>query len=559
MNHKNMINKLIDHGAWMLLASALALFPQTSPTESLTQPMPSPSSGVFEQETGRSFLPPLMGWSSWNTYRVNISEELIKNQADALVRQGLKDVGYIYVNIDDGFFGGRDEQGQMTYHRERFPNGMKVVSDYIHSLGLKAGIYAEAGDNTCGSIYDDDKKGIGSGLYGHEQADMNLFLKDWNYDFIKIDYCGALELGLEEEQRYQTICDAIRQTGRTDVSINICRWAFPGTWAARLARSWRISPDITPHWNSVKNIIHKNLYLSAYAGEGHYNDMDMLEIGRGLKFNEEIVHFGMWCIMSSPLLIGCDLATIPEPSLRLLKNRELIALNQDVLGLQAHVVQHDGESYVLVKDIKRRRGRERAVALYNPSDTAHTFVISFETLGLGGKAAVRDVVNCKDLGILEERIEYTVEPHCVAIWTLKADRRVETSLYEAEQAYLPCYNDLGMNPKQVRYAVSSNCSGGIKVAYLGGRPENYAQWKDVYSDKGGEYKMTVAYCAERDCRLEVTVNGKKRIVSVKSSGGKDRVASIVLPIELKAGYNDIRMGNAYSWAPDIDCFTLTKE
>lgn len=169
------------------------------------------------------------------------------------------------------------------------------------------------------------------------------------------------------------------------------------------------------------------------------------------------------------------------------------------------------------------------------------------------------MVNCKDLGILEERIEYTVEPHSVAIWTLKADRRVEISLYEAEQAYLPCYNDLGVNPKQVRYAVSSNCSGGIKVAYLGGRPENYAQWKDVYSDKGGEYKMTVAYCAERDCRLEVTVNGKKRVVSVKSSGGKDRVASIVLPIELKAGYNDIRMGNAYSWAPDIDCFTLTKE
>lgn len=123
MNHKNMINKLIDHGAWMLLASALALFSQTSPNESLTQPMPTPSSGVSEQETDRSFLPPLMGWSSWNTYRVNISEELIKHQADALVRQGLKDVGYIYVNIDDGFFGGRDERGQMTYHRERFPNG----------------------------------------------------------------------------------------------------------------------------------------------------------------------------------------------------------------------------------------------------------------------------------------------------------------------------------------------------------------------------------------------------------------------------------------------------
>ena len=272
------------------------------------------------QENGQEkagFLPPLMGWSSWNTYHVNINEELIKKQADALVSQGLKDAGYLYINVDDGFFGHRDETGKMHAHPERFPNGMRVVSDYIHSLGLKAGIYSDAGDNTCGSIYDDDANGVGAGLYGHEQQDMDLYLKEWNYDFIKIDYCGARELGLNEEKRYTTICEAIRNTGRTDVSINICRWAFPGTWARQLARSWRISPDIRPNWNSVKHIIEKNLYLSAYAGEGHYNDMDMLEIGRGLSPAEEETHFGMWCIMSSPLLIGCDLTTIPEASLAL--------------------------------------------------------------------------------------------------------------------------------------------------------------------------------------------------------------------------------------------------
>lgn len=120
-----------------------------------------------------------------------------------------------------------------------------------------------------------------------------------------------------------------------------------------MARSWRISPDIRPRWESVKNIIRKNLYLSAYAGEGHYNDMDMLEVGRGLKQEEEEVHFGMWCIMSSPLLIGCDMTTIPEASLALLKNKELIALNQDPLGLQAYVVQHEAEEYVLVKDLEQ--------------------------------------------------------------------------------------------------------------------------------------------------------------------------------------------------------------
>ena len=137
------------------------------------------------------------------------------------------------------------------------------------------------------------------------------------------------------------------------VSMNICRWAFPGTWAKKLASSWRISGDITPNWNSIKYIIGKNLYLSAYAGDGHYNDMDMLEIGRGMARNEEEVHFGMWCIMSSPLLIGCDMTNIPEQSLELLKNTELIALNQDRLGLQAYVVQHEGEGYVLVKDIEK--------------------------------------------------------------------------------------------------------------------------------------------------------------------------------------------------------------
>ncbi len=259
---------------------------------------------THEKKAPESFPPPLMGWSSWNTYHVNINEELIKKQADALVTHGLKDAGYLYINVDDGFFGWRDETGKMHAHPERFPNGMRPISDYIHSLGLKAGIYSDAGDNTCGSIYDDDANGVGSGLYGHEQQDIDLYLKEWNYDFIKIDYCGGRELGLDEEKRYATICEAIKNTGRTDVSINICRWAFPGTWAKSMARSWRISPDIRPRWESVKNIIRKNLYLSAYAGEGHYNDMDMLEVGRGLKQEEEEVHFGMWWSLSSPLLIG---------------------------------------------------------------------------------------------------------------------------------------------------------------------------------------------------------------------------------------------------------------
>lgn len=517
-------------------------------------------SGVFAQNTP-VFESPIMGWSSWNTYRVHINDTLIIRQADAMVQKGLKEVGYSYVNVDDGFFGWRDEKGVMQTHPERFPNGLKGVADHIHSLGLKAGIYSDAGSNTCGSIWDKDMNGIGSGLYGHEFQDATLYFKEWGFDFIKIDYCGAgQELNLEEEKRYTEIRQAIDNLGCGHVSINICRWAFPGTWARNLARSWRISADIRPEWGSVKYIINKNLYLSAYAGEGHYNDMDMLEIGRGLKPEEEEVHFGMWCIMSSPLLIGCDLTTIPETSLKLLKNKELIALNQDPLGLQAYVVQHENEGYVLVKDIEQKRGNVRAVALYNPSDTICSFTVPMNILELGGKVKVRDLVKQQDLpeikgGVLNRELP----PHSVLILRMESEKRLEATVYEAEWAYLPCFNDLGKTPKSIVYAPLHEASGGMKVSYLGGRKENFAEWKEVYSEQGGEYEMTIRYVPKADRKLEVCVNNEKRILLDSLSADEtQKIASITVPVHLKAGNNKIRMGSSFCWAPDIDCFTLKK-
>ena len=515
-------------------------------------------SGVFAQNT-TVFESPIMGWSSWNTYRVHINDTLIIRQADAMVQKGLKEVGYSYVNVDDGFLGWRDEKGVMQTHSERFPNGLKGVADHIHSLGLKAGIYSDAGSNTCGSIWDKDMNGIGSGLYGHEFQDATLYFKEWRFDFIKIDYCGAgQELNLEEEKRYTEIRQAIDNLGCGHVSINICRWAFPGTWARNLARSWRISADIRPEWGSVKYIIDKNLYLSAYAGEGHYNDMDMLEIGRGLKPEEEEVHFGMWCIMSSPLLIGCDMTTIPEASLALLKNKELIALNQDPLGLQAYVVQHENEEYVLVKDLEQKRGLVRAIALYNPSDTVYKFNVPFEKLEMGGTVKVRDVIQCKDLGDMTDTIRSSVSPHSVAIWRLEAEKRLEPTLYEAEWAYLPCYDDLGKNPKQIFYAASPACSGKMKVSNIGGSEENIAEWKEVYSEKGGEYDMTIYYSCDKNRKLEVSVNGTKTEIKDLNGGDKEKVTSVTIPVTLVAGNNVIRMGNNFGWAPDIDCFKLSK-
>lgn len=509
--------------------------------------------------------PPIMGWSSWNTYRVNINEELIKKQADAMISQELDKVGYHFINIDDGFFGFRDEKGILHTHPQRFPNGMKGIADYIHSLGLKAGIYSEAGANTCGSLWDGDKNGIRVGLYGFEHQDANLFFNEWGFDFIKIDYCGAgQQLDLEEQERYTEIVNAIREVCPRNISLNICRWAYPGTWVSSLARSWRISGDINPSWESVKYIIDKNLYLSAFAGNGHYNDMDMLEIGRGLKSEEEETHFGMWCIMSSPLLIGCDLTAIPASSLQLLKNKELIALNQDPLGLQAYVVQHEHGGYVLVKDIEEKRGTVRAVALYNPTEEVCSFRVPLSVLGLEGTTRIRDLVKQKDERSVTDFIQFDVLPHGTKILRVEGERRMEPIRYEAEQAYLNQFDDLAKRKRGIAFMPFETASGGMTITNLGGYKDNYAQWNEVFSEQGGTYQMTVQYIpAEKkereisDRRLEVTVNGNMTVADKLETDRSKGVAQTTFTVNLQKGYNVIRIGSRFSWSPDLDCFTLT--
>ncbi|MDO4160932.1 MAG: alpha-galactosidase [Prevotellaceae bacterium] len=509
---------------------------------------------TFSLACAQTTKAPIMGWSSWNTYRVNINDSLIIRQADALVSTGLKDAGYRFINIDDGFFGFRDASGKMHSHPQRFPNGLKHIAEHIHSLGLMAGIYSDAGNHTCGSQYDNDANGYFAGLYGHEEQDAKLYFKEWGFDFIKIDYCGAgNDLCLDEKQRYIDIRNAFDRAGCQNVLMNICRWTFPGTWAAGIACSWRISPDIRPRWSSVKSIVEKNLYLSSYCRKGHYNDMDMLEIGRGMTPNEEEVHFGLWCIMSSPLMIGCDLTKIPEPSLKLLKNPELIALNQDTLGLQAYVVQHKGDGYVLVKDFRKLRGTARAVALYNPSDTVCRFSVPLSALEYTGKVKLRDVIARKDMKSVTDSIVMELPARSVKI--LLADgKRIEPSLYEAEWAYLPCFDALGKREKQILYAPNSDASGGVVVSWLGGRKENIMQWNNVYSTLGGDYNMLISYVPAMRRNLEVTVNGvTTRLNQLETTG---TIATVTIPVTLKQGYNKVEMGSPYSWAVDVDKFEL---
>lgn len=507
--------------------------------------------------------PPLMGWSSWNTYGFEINDSVIKAQADAMLELGFKECGYNHINIDDGFFGGRDENGKLLIHPTRFPNGLRPLVDYIHSQGLKAGIYSDAGRNTCASFWGGDDMGIGVGLYGHDEQDMNLYFNELNFDFIKVDYCGADDennsegLDLDVEARYKEIYEAIKSTGRNDVTWNICRWAFPGTWACDIANSWRTTEDIYLGWASVKSIINQSLYLSAYAGNGRYNDMDMLEVGRGLTDEEDRTHFGMWCVMSSPLLIGCDLNDIKGNALALMQNKELIAVNQDVLGLQAYVVKRENGAYVLVKDVEVLNGTKRVVAFYNPTDAELSMSVTFSALDLAGDVAVRDLFEKKDRGVFSESLAVTVPAHGTRIYKLTAEERLERSLYEAETAWLTCYQELENHETAgtAMYLDKPSCSGGVAVGWLGGKEENDLQWRNVYSKEGGEYTLRFSFISGEDRKMLVSVNDGTPVEVTTNGGNWATVGTVDVDVTLNKGNNVVRLYNQ-GWLGDIDCMRL---
>ena len=509
---------------------------------------------------------PLMGWSSWNTYGFMINDSVIQVQADAMVDLGFKECGYDHINIDDGFFGGRDADGNLLIHSQRFPKGLRPLVDYIHAKGLKAGIYSDAGRNTCASYWGQPKDTIGRGvgLYEHDAADIDLYFNPdkLNFDFIKVDYCGADAgnndegLDLDEEQRYKEIAAAIKAVGRDDITWNICRWVFPGTWACEIADSWRTTEDIYLGWESVKSIINQSLYLSAYTSFGHYNDMDMLEVGRGLTEEEDKTHFGMWCIMSSPLLIGCDLNDIKGNALELMQNKELIALNQNTLGQQAYVVKKQNGCYVLVKDAEEFFGKKRAVAFYNPTNSSVTADVDFSQLDLAGNVKVRDLFEREDIGEKVGSMSVNVPAHGTRIYLLEAEERLERTIYEAETAWLSKYQEINTY-ETVRYSENASCSGGAMVGYLGNSAENDLQWRNVYSKHGGKYVMNISFITGENRNFKIVVNDGAPISTTVNSGGWSTIGNRDYDIVLKKGNNVIRIYEDNGWMPDIDCMKLT--
>ena len=505
-----------------------------------------------------------MGWASWNNFAVDISDPIIKAQANAMVSSGLAAAGYKYINIDDGFFDGRNADGTLKINAVKFPNGMKSLVDYIHSKGLKAGFYSDAGANTCGSQYNGQTGGVGGGMYNHDQQDADLFFKTWGFDFLKVDYCGGLVQKLDEKTRYTAIKTAIDNTGRADVNFNVCRWQFPGTWVTQVADSWRISQDISfdksAHWDRILYVIDCNTFLAAYSRQGHYNDMDMMQVGRGLTADEDKSHFSMWCILSAPLVLGNDLTTLTQQTKNILTNAEVIAVDQDTTGVQGKLVSDNGAGLqVWAKNLKGKQSNERAVVLFNRSAAAASMTVKWKNLNLTGAATVRNLWSHTDLGSMDSVYTATVSSHGVIMLKVVGSQTKLQEVFEAEYAWINNFNltnNSAVIADQGRAVTDATCSGGAKASWLGNRDDNYIEFSDIYSKVAGSYQLTVSYSSGENRNAKLSVNDKDTLLTKLNSGGWSTIRKSTFTIKLKQGNNTIRFSNATGWMPDLDKIQL---
>ncbi|MFI9246502.1 NPCBM/NEW2 domain-containing protein [Streptomyces sp. NPDC053086] len=353
--------------AGLLCAAGLA-------APALAAPAATPAAPTAPARADGLALTPPMGFNNWNSThcRAEFNEDMVKGIADLFVTKGLKDAGYQYVNLDDCWaLPDRDANGKLVPDPVRFPGGIKAVADYVHAKGLKLGIYTSAGTKTCNSA------GF-PGALGHEYSDARQFA-DWGVDYLKYDNCN--NQGVDAEQRYRTMRDALKATGRPIV-YSICEWGEnkPWEWASGVGQLWRTTGDISDSWSSMLSILKQNLPLAPHAGPGHWNDPDMLEVGNGgMTDTEYRSHFSLWSVMAAPLLIGTDLRKASQATFDILDDKEVIAVDQDPLGKQGAVVSSAGGRWVVAKEMK---DGSRAVALFNESGTAQRIATSASAVGL---------------------------------------------------------------------------------------------------------------------------------------------------------------------------------
>lgn len=354
---------------------------------------------------------PQMGWNSWNHFNCMIDEKIIRETADALVSTGLAKLGYIYVNIDDCWAElSRDDKGSLVPKKSTFPSGIKALADYVHSKGLKLGIYSDAGYFTC------SKKMPGS--LGHEEQDAKTFAS-WGIDYLKYDNCNTD--GSKPTIRYPVMTRALMNAGRP-IFFSLCEWGdmHPALWGFNVGNSWRTTNDIADNWDSMISRADQNEVYAELARPGGWNDPDMLEIGNGgMTQNEYIIHFSLWAISKAPLLIGCDVRNISKDVMDIISNWEVIAVNQDKLGVQAKKVRMEGDLEVWAGPLSDYRV---AVILLNRGPGRTALTAYWDDIGIPPKSTViaRDLWEHKNL---KQRfvgnITAMVDSHACKMYILK--------------------------------------------------------------------------------------------------------------------------------------------
>ncbi len=354
-----------------------------------------------------------MGWNSWNHFAEKVNDATIRAQADAMVSTGMRDAGYLYINIDDTWEGDRDAQG-VIHPNSKFPD-MKALADYVHSKGLKIGIYSSPGAKTCAGF---------AGSYGHEEQDAATYAA-WGIDYLKYDLCGLREImksasSLEAANKimvdaYVKMRDALRKTNRPIV-YSFCQYGDDAVWrwaASAGGNLWRTTGDINDTYARMADIGFGQAGLAKFAGPGHWNDPDMLEVGNGgMKTEEYRTHMSLWALLAAPLLAGNDLTAMSPETIALLTNREVIAIDQDAAGKQGDRFSAEGPMEVWVRQLA---DGSKAVGLFNRHFGPLDMQVDFHELGFKGAVKVRDVWAARDLGSMKDSYKAQVPGHGVAL------------------------------------------------------------------------------------------------------------------------------------------------
>jgi alpha-galactosidase len=368
------------------------------------------ASGVSAARAQELAATPPMGWNSWNHYGCKVSDAIVRQQARAMSNNGMKAAGYEYINIDDCWQGKRDAKGYI-HPNDRFPD-MKALGDYIHGLGLKFGIYSSPGLQTCAGY---------AGSYQHEKQDAETYAT-WGVDYLKYDWCSARKVYKPSEMPavYKKMHVALVATGRP-IIYSLCEYGMNRVWRwgpSVGGNLWRTTDDIEDNYTRMAFIGFGQQGLARFAGPGHWNDPDMLEVGNGhMSADEYRTHMSLWCILAAPLISGNDLANMSQETLSVLTNPEVVAVDQDPGGKEGYRVTQEGPLQVWVKPLA---DGSKALGLFNEGESPMPVSVRFKDIGLSGEASVRDLWERKDLGTFSGSYTAQVPRHGVVMLKIQS-------------------------------------------------------------------------------------------------------------------------------------------